>query len=164
MGTYFLDTSAIVKRYFPEQGHGWIVNLCDPAQGHDLYISQAALVEVVATMCRKAREQSITLAERDALISAFRRDSRTTYNVWLVTDLTYTSAGNLCRFYSLRAYDAVQLACALNLRYDSLAREAPAPVFVCADLNLTNIAMNEGLITEDPNSYPSESLNNPLEK
>jgi hypothetical protein len=38
MGTYFLDTSAVVKRYFPEQGHGWIVNLCDPAQGHDLYI------------------------------------------------------------------------------------------------------------------------------
>ncbi len=39
MGTYFLDTSAIVKRYFPEQGHLWVAALCDPAQGHKLYIS-----------------------------------------------------------------------------------------------------------------------------
>ena len=25
MSTYFLDTSAVVKRYFLEQGHDWIV-------------------------------------------------------------------------------------------------------------------------------------------
>jgi len=32
MALYFLDTSAIVKRYFPEKGHVWIANLCDPEQ------------------------------------------------------------------------------------------------------------------------------------
>lgn len=32
MATYFLDTSALVKRYFPEQGHAWIVTLCGVAQ------------------------------------------------------------------------------------------------------------------------------------
>ena len=31
MASYFLDTSAIVKRYFPEQGHSWILALCLPA-------------------------------------------------------------------------------------------------------------------------------------
>ena len=55
MSTYFLDTSAVVKRYFVEQGHDWVVDLCDPVQEHRLYISQVALVEVVATICRKAR-------------------------------------------------------------------------------------------------------------
>ncbi len=31
MATYFLDTSAIVKRYVPaEQGHSWVVALCLP--------------------------------------------------------------------------------------------------------------------------------------
>ncbi len=60
MGAYFLDSSAIIKRYLREQGHAWVVTLCDPAQGHELYISQAALVEVVATICRKSRELSIT--------------------------------------------------------------------------------------------------------
>ncbi len=79
MGSYFLATSAIVKRYFAEQGHTWIVTLCDPEQAHRLYISQAALVEVVATVCRKAREQSIADEERDALIKRFRQDSQNAY-------------------------------------------------------------------------------------
>jgi len=76
MATYFLDTSAIIKRYFAEQGHAWVVSLYDPTRGHYLNISQAALVEVVATMCRKTREQSITIAEHDMLINAFRQDSQ----------------------------------------------------------------------------------------
>jgi len=31
MATYFLDTSAIIKRYILEQGQAWILSLCDPA-------------------------------------------------------------------------------------------------------------------------------------
>ena len=54
METYFIDTSAIVKRYVPaEQGYAWVTALFDSKQAHKLYISQAALVEVVATICRK---------------------------------------------------------------------------------------------------------------
>ena len=26
MAIYFLDLSAVVKRYFPEQGHNWVRN------------------------------------------------------------------------------------------------------------------------------------------
>jgi len=81
MAIYFLDTSAIVKRYIAEPGQAWVLSLCDPAQQHDLYISQITLVEVVATICRRAREQSISLPERDRLVAAFRQDSRTSYNL-----------------------------------------------------------------------------------
>ncbi len=81
MASYFLDTSAIVKRYFPEQGHTWILALCLPAHGNRLYISQAALVEVVATICRKAREQLVTVTERDLLIEIFRQDSQNNYTI-----------------------------------------------------------------------------------
>jgi hypothetical protein len=60
MTTYFFDISAIVKRYAPgEPGHASIMTLCDPDQGHTLFLSQVALVEVVAAICRKAREQGI---------------------------------------------------------------------------------------------------------
>jgi len=58
MGSYFLDSSAITKRYVLEQGQAWILTLCDPAHGHELYISQIALVEVVAAVCRRTRERS----------------------------------------------------------------------------------------------------------
>lgn len=154
MATYFFDTSAIIKRYFPEQGHTWIGTLYDPERSNQLHIAQAALVEVVATMCRKAREQNISQAERDELIDVFRQDIQDVYIIRLVNTAIYTSAGNLCRSQTLRAYDAVQLACALNLRDETIANKVAAPIFVCADNGLINIATSEGFIVENPNSYP----------
>ena len=61
-----------MKRYFQEQGHQWIEALHDSTQGHELSIAQTALVEVVASICRKAREQNMPLEERDAIIDDFR--------------------------------------------------------------------------------------------
>lgn len=155
MATYFFDTSAIVKRYAPgELGHTSIAALCDPAQGHTLFLSQVALVEVVAAICRKASEQGIAETERDQLIRRFRRDVRNDYDFWRVTTAVYTAAGDLCRSYRLRAYDAIQLACALGLRERALAHHFPVPIFMCADHNLLAIAREAGLEIENPNQYP----------
>src|ERR1051326_337838 len=96
MATYFLDTSAIIKGYIFEPGQAWILSLCNPAQAHDLYISQAPLVEVVAAICRRACEKSISIAERDRLITVFREDSKQAYNIWPVTTDLYHAAGGLC--------------------------------------------------------------------
>lgn len=156
MATYFLDTSAIVKRYILEQGQSLLLDLCDPEKGHDLYISQAAIVEVVATFCRKRREKIVTADERDELITLFREDAREEYGIKPVTTDLYIAAGNLCRIHQLRAYDAVQLACVLDLRNETRAKQAPDPIFVCADNGLLTIASAEGLQVENPNNYPAE--------
>lgn len=140
MGAYFLDTSAILKCYVPERGH-------------DIYISQITLVEVVTSICRKAHEKIFTPAERDTLIDVFRADSDDVYGVRLLTPAMCTAAGNLCRVHRLRAYDAMQLACALDLRDEIKAEQVPGPVFVCADNNLLNVAKAEGLMVENPNNY-----------
>lgn len=153
MAIYFLDSSAVVKRYFPEHGHMWITSLCDPARGHNLNIAQSALVEVVAALCRRERERSITLAERDALITFFRQDSKENYNIWPMNSDLYNAAGDLCRSHRLCAYDAVQLACALALRQYTSVNQAPEPIFVCADFDLLDIAGVEGLQVENPNNY-----------
>jgi uncharacterized protein len=34
MAVYFLDTSALVKRYISEAGSAWVFNLFDPAPLH----------------------------------------------------------------------------------------------------------------------------------
>lgn len=154
MGMYFLDTSAIVKRYIPEQGRSFILTLIDPKHNHNLYISQAALVEVVSFFCRRGHEKSITPDERDGLIDLFRQHIRDEYNVVPVTTAIYTGAGNLCRTHRLRAYDAVQLACALHLRNETRASRLPDPIFVCADNNLLSIASTEELSIDNPNNYP----------
>jgi len=151
---YFLDTSAIVKRYCPELGQSWVQNLCDPVQGHDLFISQAALVEVVTAFCRKTYLRDISITQRDRLIDAFRTDCESSYTIESVTDAIYTAAGNLCRMHNLRAYDAVQLSCALNIHKKSLAKQEPSPIFVCADKRLVEFACAEGLAADNPENHP----------
>ncbi len=158
MAMYFLDSSAIVKRYFREQGHDWIETLHDLNQGHVLYIAQAALVEVVASICRKAREQDMPLEERNTIIDDFRRDVRSSYGVWVVDNALYTAAGDLCRTHRLRAYDAIQLACALAVREDVFVAqppeaELPDVIFVSADRGLLTLAITEGFNVEGPNNY-----------
>jgi len=117
-------------------------------------IAQIALVEVVAALCRKTREAAITTIERDNLIADFRNDTVTTYGIRPITLQVYTHAGDLCRTYRLRAYDAVQLAAALALRDDALASGVTAPLFVCADADLLGYAASEGLGVENPNTHP----------
>ncbi len=153
MAIYFLDTSALIKRYISEPGQAWILSLCNLVEGHDLYISQAALVEVIAAICRRAREQSISTTERDRLIAVFRQDSTESYNIWPVTTDLYTQAGDLCRSHRLRAYDAVQLACVLALHQYTVANQVLAPIFVCADIGLLDCAGVEGLQIENPNNH-----------
>ena len=121
MTIHFLDSSAVVKYYFQEQGHDWVEAIHDPTINHELYISEATLVEVVASICRKAREQDIPVEERNATIGDFRQDVENIYNVRLVDRALYIAAGNLCRSHRLRAYDAVQLACAIAVREEALA-------------------------------------------
>ena len=120
MEAYFFDTSALVKRYMIEPGSDWIKAQCRLEAGHTIIISQATLVEVVVTLCRKAREinsnQLISVDDRDKYIELFRQDVRKRYNVVRVTPAIYTLAGDLCRIRRLRAYDAVQLACAIEAR------------------------------------------------
>ena len=157
MGTYFLDTSAVVKRYIVETGSEWVTTLCRPLSNHTIIISQATLVEAVAAICRKAKEQDasqrISEIDRDRNISRFRQNAQQQYNLVQVTSAIYTQAGDLCRLHRLRAYDAVQLTCALEVR-TTLAPLQIAPIFVSADINLLNIAQAEGLNVENPNSYP----------
>lgn len=154
MATFFLDTSALVKRYVAEKGQLWTLALHQPTAGHTLIVSQAALVEAVAAFCRKARAQAISDAERDQVIALFRQDTRRRYRIERVTTTLYTRAGDLCRVHKLRAYDAIQLVCALSAADKLTAIGAPPPTFVSADADLLAVAAAEGLATENPESHP----------
>jgi uncharacterized protein len=157
MATYFLDTSALAKRYIQrEVGHIWMADICDPKQRHRIVISEAALVEAVATFCRMARETPPRLSNsnRDRFIMMFRSHIKRHYSITAITRSLLQDAGDLCHKHPLRAYDAVQLTSALYLQNKALAAKLPAPIFVCADANLLAIANSEGLAVENPNQYP----------
>ena len=156
MATYFLDTSAVVKRQVAETGHAWVEALCRPGAGHVIAISELAIVEVIASYCRMVRETPprLSMPNRDRLIARFQQQVRRRYVVVQINRAVVTRAASLCRTHPLRAYDAVQLACALIKRDDDLASGLPAPIFVCADTMLLGAAAAEGLGTENPNTYP----------
>ena len=73
MATYFLDTSALVKRHVVEPGHTWVQALCAPRRGNSIVVAEVALVEVAAAFSRMVRESvpRLTPARRNRVMSDF---------------------------------------------------------------------------------------------
>ena len=156
MGSYFLDTSALVKRYFAETGHAWVQSLCRTQARNTVVLAETTLTECVASLCRMVRENPPRLSEsqRNRLIVQFQRHVRQNYLIVEMDRTIFWRAGDLCRNYPLRAFDALQLASALSRRDDDRASGRPDIVFVCADTILLNAAIAERFAVENPNNHP----------
>jgi len=151
---YFLDTSALVKRYVPETGSNWIQSITDVASNNDLAISQITWVEVYSAFARRQREGSLSTGELDILLQKFRNEFDTQYRVIEVDPALIESAGQLVIQYLLRAYDAVQLASGLYVQSVLTSMPETQLIFVSADNRLLNIAQSAGLAIDNPNNYP----------
>jgi uncharacterized protein len=71
-----------------------------------------------------------------------------------ITAPLLTDAMRLVEAHGLRAYDAVQLAAAVELNGRWLAAGMGSITLVSADQQLNNAAVAEGLLVEDPNLHP----------
>ncbi len=78
---------------------------------------------------------------------------RLEYFVTALNPAIIRRAEDLLLRHPLRAYDAVQLASALDSAAQSVMNEESSPVFVSADRRLLAAAEAEGLTIEDPNQY-----------
>ena len=154
VNAYFLDTSALVKRYVPEMGTDWILGITDPAIGNYLAIAQITWVEVFSALSRRQREGSISADRFNLTLQDFRVDFENLYRVIEVDQTLIEKAGELVIQYPLRAYDAIQLASALRLQSNFALTTNIQLIFVTADVRLINIAQSEGLVTDNPNNYP----------
>ena len=154
---YFLDSSALIKRYVVEIGSPWIKTLTDSQTGNSLLLVRITWVEVLSAFARRQREGGINAAEVAALIQKFRSEFNSRYRVIEVDEALVERAGELIVQYPLRAYDAVQLASAL--RVQSLLRSMPETqlIFVSADNRLLDIAQSAGLAIDNPNNYRSSN-------
>lgn len=151
MAAYFFDSSALVKRYVTESGTPWISSLCDPTVGHTLYISRVTGAEVIAALARRIRTGSLTGVAAESAMSAFRADFS---NVYLVSELTpalVERAMDLAQTHSLRGYDAIQLAAALDVNAERRGYGFPPLTLVSADMDLNEAATVEGVAVENPN-------------
>jgi uncharacterized protein len=154
VAVYFLDTSALIKRYIPEVGTTWIQALTAQSSGHVLFISRITAVEMMSAIARRQRESRLTTAQATQLRLAFHQHFTTQYQIVEITPNIITLAGTLCDRQALRAYDAVQLASAKSLI--PFASQSPDAVltFVTADDRLLKAAQSETLASINPNHYP----------
>ncbi len=154
MAVYYLDTSALVKRYAQETGTGWIMNLTDPAAGHDLYTVRLTGPEMVAALFRKARTGQISQSDAALFSSNFRVDWQGQYQVIEVSVTVADRAMTMAEHYTLRGYDAVHLAAALILQDIRQTTGLPPLTFISADEEQLQAARAGGLPIENPNNYP----------
>ena len=149
MTAFFVDTSALGKRYILETGTEWLSNLIHPDSGNLVIISELALVEIFSVFARKQRENKLST---EALAQAqynFLWHVKSEYQVIFIDSPILGRARELVSKHPLRTLDAIQLACAVEAL--TVLREPIA--FISADKNLLAIAAAEGFATNDPNAH-----------
>lgn len=154
MKDYYLDSSALVKRYVSEAGSGWISGLFDPALRNEMFIAAITPVEIIAAIARRARRGSIVVTDALAACRLFRSDLLNAYQIVELTDVVISRAMDIAETYALRGYDAVQLASALEINALCVSSGLSPVIFVSADDELNVTAVREGLIVENPAAYP----------
>lgn len=135
--TYFLDSSALVKRYLPEPGASAVRTLF--RRQRRIAVSRITYGEVAAAVARGWREKLLAEEARDTIFATLDADF-SGFDVTEVRRAIIESIPALVLRQPLRAYDAVQLASALTLK------ERGASVdFWAADDRLVDAARAEGL-------------------
>ncbi|HYO88439.1 MAG TPA: type II toxin-antitoxin system VapC family toxin [Candidatus Limnocylindrales bacterium] len=153
MTHYFLDSSALIKRYQDEIGSLWIRGLFNDPVGHTILIAQITPVEFYSGMMRLVREGTLDLLAASRLRRALAIQLRRQYRLVSLTPPVISQAQDLLEKHPLRAYDAVQLASANTANKRLLASGAAPLIFVSADKRLAQAAVAEGLLTEDPGAH-----------
>ncbi len=153
VSVYFLDSSALVKRYVAETGSAWIQAITAPQARNKLIIARLTWVEVLSAFARRQREGSFTPADAVNAIGSFRYDLDHQYRVVELNRALIEAAGQLVGKHPLRASDAVQLAAALQILPAFAVAKTVSFAFLSSDDRLISAATAESLKAENPNLY-----------
>jgi len=134
----YLESSNLVKLYVQEGDSGEIARLVSDAEA--VATSIIAYAEARAAFARKSREKGISDEDHKRVKNDLDRDWESIFVIKL-TDAVVRSAGDLAEKRSLRGFDALHLASALELQ-----KAVPLPVlFSSSDARLRESAKEEGL-------------------
>ena len=150
MTAFFMDTSAVIKRYVAEVGSTWVTALAHPAASHVIIISRLTTVEVCSVLARLQRLKQLASNDGARLRADFLSHADLEYLTIPVDDAVLSRARDLVAKHPLRALDAVQLACAL----EAAIGLGESLTFLCANNDLLNAATGEGFATDSPLVHP----------
>ena len=151
MTEYYLDASALVKRYTDEAGSTWIRQITDPGAQNTVLLAEITLAEVAAAFAAKERAPGgIAPQQRDRALSRFLQDCDEHFLLLPVDRSVIGHAVELTQNHRLRGYDAVQLATALLASELLKSQDLSSPVFIASDDTLLDAAEAENLPIENP--------------
>lgn len=140
----FVDTSSLVKFYYPERGSEGVEALLLAATR--VFVSRLSIVEMASALAKKRRDRTIGMDVETLIWNAFQDDLRSEKMESVPLDEELVArAATLVRAFGtnegLRTLDALQLAAALNRR---------RALFLTADQRLRRIAALAGLGISTP--------------
>ncbi len=151
MTVYFVDTSALAKRYLTnEVGAAWVASWLPLTTGNITVIADLTVVEMFSLLARRVRERTLISHLAVALGQTFLTHVEKEYLAFAQNAKVLDRARNLVNTYPLRALDAIQLSTALI----ALAELGEPITFVSADNNLSGAARSEGFSTDNPLLHP----------
>jgi predicted nucleic acid-binding protein len=153
MAAYFLDTSALVKRYATETGTAWVTGLITPAAGNLIPVARITGVETVAAIARKRKGNRLSPKDAATALATARHEFGGLFLIVEVTVGRLTAADDLAEKHALRGYDAVQLAAALEASAERQRLNLSPITLVTADTDLLAAGPAEGLTMDDPNNH-----------
>lgn len=140
---YYLDSSALVKRYVVEAGTNRIAELVESEA--NIAVSWLALPETLAAVVRRAKGGSISVEDLASIKAQLHRDLQR-FMIVEVSGAPVEGVEALIDRHALRGADSIHLATALWLKK---ATKTPV-VFVAADHELLTAAHAERLKILNP--------------
>lgn len=152
---FFVDTSALAKRYLNEPGSAWVLSWIVPSAGNIIFVSELILVELRSLLMRHVRDGVLTSSDTTLLYGNLLAHLRDEYIPVLIDTSLLKAASDLIEKYmlpgiALRPPDAIQLAAAIRAEHVF----GETITFISGDNRLLAAAAAEGFATDDPYQHP----------
>lgn len=148
MAVFYVDTSALVKRYRTELGTEVVEELLGTPRPQDrFFISFLSIIELTSGVLRLAKGSQLREDTAQEILARFRDDVREAFRVWPLDEDIAVAAVTAAEEHRLRSADSIHLATAQAIA--SLV-SGTRVVMVSSDQELLDAAEAAGLAPIDP--------------
>ncbi|MBI2988340.1 MAG: type II toxin-antitoxin system VapC family toxin [Deltaproteobacteria bacterium] len=113
MAVFYLDTSALVKRYRTEQGTEVVEELlANPSPDDRFFICFLSIIEMTSGVLRLARGGQLREDTANRILARLRLDVRELLRAWPLNEQVAADAVTVAERHTLRSGDAIHLAAA----------------------------------------------------
>jgi predicted nucleic acid-binding protein len=143
--SYFIDTSALFKRYVFEQGSNFVDRIF--SEDSSVYISTVTICEIISNLRRLVDiDNLISDKEFTTIKSVFLSDiGNEMIDIIGLSPSIILKSLDICSGEYVTPLDSIQLSSALSI--------VEKPIFVCSDIKLLRLAAKWGLQTINPVDY-----------